>query len=83
MTKFEKIKKEFAGVAGGVDLWIDGTQFFYIDVDADIIQGYRHVTAACGCCSEIVDYEPDLSYELEYMDDMDFSDLIDELIKLK
>lgn len=53
MIKFEKIKKEFAGVVGGVELWIDGTQFFYIDVDADIIQGYRHVTAACGCCSEI------------------------------
>ena len=82
MKQIEKIQKEFAGVSGPISLWMDGTKFFYVDVDADILQGYKHVTASCGCCSEIEDIESDLSYELEYMDDLDFADLIEELKKL-
>jgi hypothetical protein len=82
MTRFEMIKKEFSGVCGSLNLYVDGTSFFFVDVDGDRLEGYRHVTASCGCCSEVEDYDGSLSYEVEYMDDMDFSDLVEALTKL-
>jgi|LakMenE01Jun11ns_1017448.scaffolds.fasta_scaffold8491758_2 hypothetical protein len=83
MTRFDRITEEFSGVYGAVDMFVYDTNFFFVDVDDDRIQGYRTVTASCGCCSDIVDYETELSYEVEYMDDADFEELIDELRKLK
>lgn len=83
MTRIQKLREDFGGICGAINLWIDGTTFFFIDVDADKIEGYRTITAACGCCSENVDYDGDLSYEIEYMDDADYADLIDSLKKLK
>lgn len=83
MTRFDRITEEFSGVCGAIDMFVDSTNFFFVDVDDDRIQGYRTVTASCGCCSDIVDYETELSYEVEYMDDADFEELIDELRKLK
>lgn len=83
MTRFDLIRDEFSGVCGAINLWIDGTTIFFIDVDSDRVEGYRSVTASCGCCPETIDWESELSYELEYMGDMDFQDLIDELRKLK
>jgi hypothetical protein len=83
MTRFNRIKQEFSGFSGSIKLFVDGTNFFFVDVDDDRIEGYKFVTASCGCCSDTVDYENDLSHEIEYMDDMDFSDLLDELRKLK
>jgi hypothetical protein len=83
MTRFEMLREEFSGVCGPLKLYVDGTSFFYVDVDGDRLEGYRDVTASCGCCSDTVDVDTDLSYELEYMDDVDFSDLVDELRKLK
>lgn len=83
MTKFEFLQKEYSGVYGTIGLYIDGTTIFYIDVDDDSIEGYRNMTARCGCCSEVIDYETKLSHEVEYMDDNDFKDLIEQLDKLK
>jgi hypothetical protein len=83
MTRFDRITEEFSGVYGAVDMFVYDTNFFFVDVDDDRIQGYRTVTASCGCCSDIVDYETELSSEVEYMDDADFEELIDELRKLK
>ena len=83
MTRFDRITEEFSGVYGAVDMFVYDTNFFFVDVDDDRIQGYRTVTASCGCCSDIIDYETELSYEVEYMDDADFEELIDELRKLK
>jgi hypothetical protein len=83
MTRFEMIKEEFSGLYGSLNLYVDGTSFFFVNVDEDRLEGSRGVTASCGCCSEVEDYNGSLSYEVEYMDDMDFSDLIDELKKLK
>jgi hypothetical protein len=83
MTRFERIKEEFSGVHGSLDLYVDATSFFFVDVDGNRLEGFKTVTASCGCCSEVEDYDGSLSYEVEYMDDMDFSDLVDELIRLK
>jgi hypothetical protein len=82
MTRFEMIQSEFSGVCGPLELYVDGTSFFFVDVDGGRLEGYRDVTARCGCCSETVDVDADLSYEVEYMDDMDFSELIEALRKL-
>ena len=83
MTRFDLIRDEFSGVCGAVKLYIDGTTIFFIDVDTDRVEGCRSVTASCGCCSETIDWESELSYELEYMDDIDYQDLVEELRKLK
>jgi len=83
MERLKHIQGEFKGISGSIYAYIDAIQFFYIDVDQDIIQGYKHVTARCGCCSETEDYESSLGYELEYMDEDDFQDLLQELEKLK
>jgi hypothetical protein len=83
MTRFETIKEEFSGLYGSLNLYVDGTSFFFVNVDEDRLEGSRDVTASCGCCSEVEDYNGSLSYEVEYMDDMDFNDLIEELKKLK
>lgn len=83
MTRAQMLKEEFSGVCGAINLYIDGITIFYVDVDADRVEGYKTVTARCGCCSDTIDWESDLSYEIEVMDDMDFKDLIDGLSKLK
>jgi hypothetical protein len=83
MTRFETIKEEFSGLYGSLNLYVDGTSFFFVNVDEDRLEGYRYVTASCGCCSEVEDYNSSLSYEVEYMDDSDFSDLVEELKKIK
>ena len=77
--KFQEIKDKFKGISGSINFYIDATNFNFIDVDRDIISGFRHVTASCGCCSEVIDYESDLSYELEYMDENDYIELIEIL----
>lgn len=83
MTKFEQIKQKFPGACGTIDLYTDdGTQYYFIDIDADRIEGPRAYTLACGCCTEYEQYDYDLSYELEYMSDGDFQLLIEELEKL-
>ena len=81
--KFQEIKDKFKGISGSINLYIDGTTIFFIDVDSDRVEGYRSVTASCGCCSETIDWESELSYELEYMEDDDYKELIEELEKLK
>jgi hypothetical protein len=83
MTRLETIQTRFAGIYGGISIYIDGTQFFFIDVDGNRLEGYKTVTASCGCCSEIEDIDTDLSYELEWMADEDFADLLIELENLK
>jgi hypothetical protein len=83
MTRFEMIKEKFSGLYGSLDLYVDGTSFFFVNVDEDRLEGSRDVTASCGCCSEAEDYNSSLSYEVEYMDDSDFCDLVVELIRLK
>lgn len=83
MTRIEQIRSEFKGFYGAIKMYIDGTTFFFVDVDYDRIEGYRTVTASCGCCSDTIDYETNLSHEVEYMDDVDFDQLLDELRKLK
>lgn len=84
MTRIEQIRSEFKGFYGAIDLYLySGTTVYFIDVDGDVIEGYSSVTASCGCCSELVDFEESLSRELEYMDDETFDELVDELRKLK
>lgn len=83
MTRFEQIQKEFKGVSGSIDIYIDVTEFYFVDVDGDRFEGSKTVTASCGCCGEYEDVESSLSYELEYMDESDFQELVDELKKLK
>jgi len=83
MTRFEQIQETYKGIYGAIDLYIDATQFFFIDIDQDRMEGYKTITSRCGCCSEQIDIDSDLSYELEYMDEYDFQDLIEELEKLK
>ncbi len=83
MTRLETIQTRFAGISGGINIYIDGTQFFFVDVDGNRLEGYKHVTASCGCCSEIKDVDTDLGYELEWMADADFADLLTGLEELK
>jgi hypothetical protein len=80
---YETILEQFQGVHGSIDLLIDGVQFFYVDVDRDFLEGYAHVTASCGCCGDTEYRETELSYELQYMDELDFRDLLEQLEKLK
>lgn len=81
--KFQEIKDKFKGISGSINLYIDGTNFNFIDVDSDRVEGYISETASCGCCPETIDWESELSYELEYMEDDDYKELIEELEKLK
>ena len=83
MTRIERIKKEFKGVYGAIDLYIDATRFHFIDVDTDRIDGMRTVTASCGCCGEDIEANSEISYEVEYLDDTEFEDLINQLETLK
>jgi hypothetical protein len=83
MTKFEQIQKEFKGVSGSIDISIDGIIFNFIDVDEDRFDGVKIVMASCGCCGEFEDTGSILSYELEYMDESDFQEVIEQLEKLK
>ena len=76
MKRIQEIKDRFSGVVGSISLYADGVQFHFIDVDEDIIEGYKT------CCPENEDYEGSLSYEVEYMDEDDFRDLIEQLENL-
>lgn len=83
MERFNLIKTKFKGVKGYIDLYIDGITISYVNVDKNIIEGYRTVTASCGCCPETIDWEGNLSHELKYMNFEEFDYLIHELIRLK
>jgi hypothetical protein len=82
MKRIQEIKDRFSGVVGSISLYADAVKFHFIDVDEDKIEGYKTFTASCGCCSEIEDYDGSLSYEVEYMDEDDFRDLIEQLENL-
>lgn len=77
---FEEFKNRFNNVKRSIDLYIDGDQFNYIDVESDTIYGVRYVTASCGCCSDIIDIDRDLEFEFSYMKEEDKQDLIEQLV---
>jgi len=81
--RIDRIKSEFAGVYGTIELYIDGTTYHSVDVDADTLEGLKLITLSCGCCGDYEHHTTDLSYELEYMDEDDYQDLITELLQLK
>ena len=84
MTKrLEQIQTKYKGVSGSIYLIIDGTYFKYIDVDQDRLEGVRSVTLSCGCCSDYEPFDSELSYELEYMCEDEFQELIEELENIK
>jgi len=83
MNRIEYIKDQFKGVYGSIDMYIDCNQFFFIDVDQDLLEGNRSITLSCGCCGDYEQFSTELSYELEFMDDIDFQELIEYLTKLK
>jgi hypothetical protein len=83
MERLKRIQEEFKGISGSIGLYIDAVKLFYVDVDQDILEGYKYVTASCGCCSDTEDWEGGLGYELEYMDEADYQELIEELKRLK
>lgn len=81
--RMQRIKAEFKGVFGAIDMYIDATRYHFIDVDDNRLDGILTSTASCGCCSEYIDYESEISYELEYLDDSEYEDLISQLQILK
>jgi hypothetical protein len=83
MTKLEQIQTQFKGVLGCIDIYIDATLFNFIDVDQDRLDGIESFVLNCGCCSDYDNMSSELSYELEYMDESDFQELIEQLEKLK
>jgi hypothetical protein len=83
MNAYEEIKQEFAGVVGAINMYFDGGKYYFVDVDDNRLEGYRYVTASCGCCSETENFDYDLDYELEYMAEEDVADLMEQLSKLK
>ena len=76
---FEEFKNRFNNVKRSIDLYVDGDQFNYVDVEADTIYGVSYVTASCGFCSDIIDIESDLEFEFSYMREEDKQDLIEQL----
>jgi len=83
MTRLEQIQTQYKGINGDIDLYIDGTSFYFIDVDDNRLDGRESFTLSCGCCSEFVDVDSSLSNELEYMNENEFNELISELDNLK
>lgn len=83
MTTPDTLRETYAGSSGRIALYIDGTHYHYIDVDADLLEGIRYTTASCGCCSDSEGVETSLAYELEYMDRADITCLVEELETLK
>lgn len=83
MTTFEQIQKEFKGITGTINLWTDGIQFNFINIDENEFECSELFTLSCGCCSEHQTTEREISHELEFMDKSDIADLIEQLNKLK
>lgn len=83
MNAYEKIKQEFAGVVGEINMYFDGGKYYFVDVDSNRLEGYRYVKELCGCCFKRDRFNYDLYYELENMDEEDVEDLMEQLSKLK
>jgi hypothetical protein len=84
MTKLEQIQTQFKGVSGCIDFYTDyDATFNFIDVDQDRLDGIKYFVLSCGCCSDYDNVSSELSYELEYMDESDLQELIEQLEKLK
>ena len=85
MTKLEQIQTQFKGVSGCIDFYTANgdERFNFIDVDQDRLDGIKSFVLSCGCCSDYDNVSSELSYELEYMDESDFQELIEQLEKLK
>jgi hypothetical protein len=83
MTRLEQIQTQYKGISGNISLFTDGATYNFIDVDNDRLDGIESFTLSCGCCSDYDNMSTELSYELEYMDEDDFNELLSELDKLK
>jgi hypothetical protein len=84
MTRLEQIQTQYKGISGNISLFTtDGATYNFIDVDNDRLDGIELFTLSCGCCSDYDNMSTELSYELEYMDEDDFNELLSELDKLK
>jgi hypothetical protein len=85
MTKLEQIQTQFKGVSGCIDIYTANgdERFNFIDVDQDRLDGIKSFVLSCGCCSDYDNVSNELSYELKYMDESDFQELIEQLEKLK
>lgn len=77
MTRLEQIQEQFKEVYGTINLYIDGPQFFFIDVEHNRLES-NHPS-----CSEYEQIDYDLGYELECLDEDGFQDLVEQLTKLK
>jgi hypothetical protein len=84
MERLKQIQTQFKGVSGCIDIYTDdGERFNFIDVDQDRLDGIKSFVLSCGCCSDYDNVSSELSYELEYMDESDFQELIEQLEKLQ
>ena len=80
---YEQIKDKYKGVSGSIDYYDYSHRFFYIDVDQDKLEGVESYTLSCGCCGDYRDVVTEISYEVQYMDESDLKDFIEQLDKLK
>ena len=84
MERLKQIQTQFKGVSGCIDIYTDyDARFNFIDVDQDRLDGIKSFVLSCGCCSDYDNVSSELSYELEYMDESDFQELIEQLEKLQ
>lgn len=79
----EQLQKDFAGVSGPIDLYIDGSMLTYIDIDDNRIEGLELTAQPCGCCHDYTDTVCTIPYALEDMIESDIADLIEQLQKLQ
>lgn len=83
MTIFKQIQTQFKGISGTIDLFIDGLQFNFIDIDKNEFECSESFSLSCGCCHDFQTIEKEISFELEFMEESDIADLIEQLNKLK
>jgi hypothetical protein len=79
--RLKQIQTKFKGIRGYINLHVSGGIIFnYIDVDSNILNGistHEYFSSTGG------NFESKLNLEVDYMNESEFQDLIDELTRLK
>jgi hypothetical protein len=82
MKKSEIFKSKFPEFVGAVDFYTsDCEQLNFIDVESDIVEYIISVVKSCECCSEYEFQTSKLNHIMDYMSDVEFEELCDEVAK--
>ena len=82
MTKSEIFKDKFPEFKGVVNFkTIDNDQINFIDVEANRVEYTYTYVMNCGCCTDVESDVETLGFMLEIMEDGEFEELCEDVVK--